>query len=167
MTAFLIRYFLLMGLAFVLIEFAPAKEALGLGSSYTQGVVWLSEQLILLLGMEVRADGIYLHLNNGILEVRFGCNGLEALLLYYAAVLAYSAPLSLKIWGILLGTCILMVVNLLRIALLAYIHIEQHELFEIMHNHITQSIMIAIAFTVFIFYLLRVQHARLSASPSQ
>ena len=150
---FVVLYIIYMLLAFMLIEYEGVKNFLHLDAIYTGSVVWLSTHLIALLGIDVTASGAFLHLKNAIMEVKFGCNGLEAILLYCAAVLAFPASWKQRLWGILLGSMLLQIFNLLRIALLAWVLEYHYGIFDIMHEYITQSIMIAIAFVVFLLYL--------------
>ncbi len=156
-TRFVVLYIAYMLLAFMLIEYESMKNLLQLDYFYTGSVVWLSTHLISLFGIDVTASGPFLHLNSAIMEVKFGCNGLEAILLYCAAVLAFPAPWKKRLLGVVVGSTLLQIFNLFRIALLAWVLEYQRDIFEVMHEYITQSIMIAIAFVVFLFYLQYVQ----------
>ncbi len=153
MTNFIVLYILYMLLAFMLIEYDNIKNLLNLDAFYTGSVVWLSTHLIGLLGINVTANGAFLHLKSAVMEVKFGCNGLEAILLYCAAVLAFPASWKQRVWGIVLGSTLLQIFNLMRIALLAWVLEYHRSLFDMMHEYITQSIMIAIAFIIFLIYL--------------
>ena len=150
---FIILYVLYMLLAFMLIEYESVKNFLNLDALYTGSVVWLSTHLIALLGINVSAEGAFLHLNSAVMEVKFGCNGLEAILLYCAAVLAFPASWRARLIGIVIGSTLLQLFNLLRIALLAWVLEYHRSIFDVMHEYITQSIMIVIAFVVFLIYL--------------
>jgi len=150
---FIILYVLYMLLAFMLIEYESVKNFLNLDALYTGSVVWLSTHLIALLGINVSAEGAFLHLNSAVMEVKFGCNGLEAILLYCAAVLAFPAAWRARLIGIVIGSTLLQFFNLLRIALLAWVLEYHRNIFDVMHEYITQSIMIVIAFVVFLIYL--------------
>ncbi len=150
---FILLYIVYMLLAFMIMEYEGAKNFLNLDALYTGSVVWLSTHLIELLGINVTAEGAFLHLDSAIMEVKFGCNGLEAILLYCAAVLAFPAPWNRRIWGIIFGATLLQVFNLMRIALLAWVLEYHRNIFDLMHEYITQSIMIVIAFVVFLLYL--------------
>ncbi|MBN2896019.1 MAG: archaeosortase/exosortase family protein [Campylobacterales bacterium] len=161
MKRFVLLYILYMVIAFVLIDYKPLHDLLRLDAYYTAAVVELSRHLIELIGIDVRAEGAFLHLPKAIMEVKFGCNGLEAILLYAAAVLAYPASWKARLSGIVIGSLFLQFFNLLRIALLAWVLEFHPSVFPIMHEYITQSIMIAIAFVVFLVYLQNVsRHAR-------
>lgn len=153
MKRFLLLYIVYMVIAFLLVDYEPVRQALKLDAYYTGGVVALSAWLIEALGIHVVAHGAYLTLGHAVMEVKFGCNGLEAIVLYVAAVLAYPAGAKLRLLGIVLGSIVLEVLNIIRIGVLAWV-LEYHEKqFALMHEYVTQSIMIALAFIIFLFYL--------------
>ncbi len=162
MKRFILLYIIYMIIAFILVDYKPVHDFLRLDEFYTTGVVFLSRYLIELLGIAVTAKGAFLHLGSAIMEVKFGCNGLEAILLLLAAILAYPASLKAKLFGVILGSTFLQFFNIIRIAILAWV-LEYHpSIFPIMHEYITQSIMIAIAFVIFLVYLQNVtRHEKL------
>jgi exosortase/archaeosortase family protein len=162
MKRFILLYVIYMLIAFILVDYQPIHDFLRLDEFYTAAVVVLSKYLIELIGISVTAQGSFLHLNSAIMEVKFGCNGLEAILLFAAAVLAYPASWKLRLAGIIIGSTFLQIFNLIRIAILAWV-LEYHPtVFPIMHEYITQSIMIAIAFVAFLVYLQNVtRHEKL------
>lgn len=156
MKRFLLLYSAYMVLAFLLVDYAPIRQMLQLDAVYTRGVVILSAALIDVIGMPVTIDGALLRLEHSAMLVKFGCNGLEAVLLYAAAVLAYPATPRIRLLGIGTGFTILWILNLIRIAFLAWVLEYHQEQFDLMHAYVTQSIMIALAFMVFIVYLQKV-----------
>ena len=153
MKRFLLLYVLYMLLAFIIVDYEPIRNALKLDAYYTGAVVAVSAWFIDLLGISVQAQGAFLHLSHAIMEVKFGCNGLEAILLYLAAVLAYPASGKLRLAGIIVGSAVLQILNIIRIGVLAWVLEYHKQQFAIMHEYVTQSIMIALAFIVFLFYL--------------
>ena len=160
MKRFILLYILYMIIAFILVDYEPVRQTLMLDAYYTGAVVSISTWLIQLIGIDVTAQGAFLHLESAIMEVKFGCNGLEAILLYVAAVLAFPATWKERFTGIIAGSTVLQVLNIIRIAILAWVLEYQRDIFPIMHEYITQSIMIALAFIIFIIYLQRVSYDR-------
>ncbi len=153
MKQFLLLYILYMVIAFILVDYEPIRELLRLDEFYTSAVVTLSAWLIELIDINVIADGAMLKLNGAIMHVKFGCNGLEAILLFIAAVLAYPASWRVRFIGIVAGSSVLQVLNIIRIALLAWVLEYYPQNFALMHEYVTQSIMIALAFILFLIYL--------------
>ena len=97
-------------------------------------------------------SGINILLQTSILVVKFGCNGLEAVLIFTAALLSYGAEWRLKLVWLLKGIAILMIVNFFRLLLLAYILENYREHFNFMHDYVTQDIMIFIAIMLFFLF---------------
>lgn len=162
MKRFIFLYVFYMVVAFLLVDYQPIHDYLQLDAYYTGAVVSLSQYLIELIGIPVRAEGSYLHLGSAVMEVKFGCNGLEAILLLVAAILAYPASFKARLLGIILGSSFLQFFNLIRIAILAWVLENHPTVFPVMHEYITQSIMIAIAFVIFLVYLQNVtRHEKL------
>jgi exosortase family protein XrtM len=162
MKRFIILYVVYMVIAFILVDYKPVHDFLRLDEFYTAGVVFLSQYLIEFIGIPVTSDGALLHLGSNVMEVKFGCNGLEAILLLVAAILAYPSSIKAKLTGIILGSTFLQFFNIIRIAILAWVLENHPTVFPIMHEYITQSIMIAIAFVIFLVYLQNVsRHEKL------
>ncbi len=156
MKRFVFLYILYLAIAFFLVDYEPMRKALHLEEFYNTFIAALSAKLIQAIGIGVSATGDTLHLPHADMIIKFGCNGLEAVLIYLAGVFAYPAKTRQKILYAIVGTLVLEILNILRIGLLAWTieHYPKH--FELMHTYITQSIMIVLAFLTFLFYLQRV-----------
>lgn len=166
MKRFLLLYIVYMIIAFLLVDYAPVRNVLMLDAYYTGAVVQVSAWLIDLIGITVHARGALLHLEHAVMEVKFGCNGLEAILLYVAAVLAYPAKWKTRLLGIVAGSTLLQVLNIIRIGVLAWVLENEREHFALMHEYVTQSIMIALAFIIFLIYLQAVDKTNAHPNPA-
>ncbi len=160
MKRFVFFYIFYLAIAFFLIDYEPMRKALHLESLYNDFVASLSAWFINLFGISAKALRDTIVLPHAKMIIKFGCNGLEAIFIYIAGVLAYPANAKMKVLGIVIGSLVLEVLNILRIALLAWTieHYPNH--FELMHTYITQSIMIVLAFLTFLFYLQKVPHEK-------
>ncbi|BCD68927.1 archaeosortase/exosortase family protein [Nitratiruptor sp. YY09-18] len=163
MKRFMTLYILYLAIAFFLVDFAPMREALHIESFYNSFIASLSASFIQMLGIAVTATNDTLHLPHADMIIKFGCNGLEAVLIYLAGVFAYPTKLKSKIIYGILGTVILEVINIARIALLAWTIEYYPKYFDLMHTYVTQSVMIVLAFLAFLFYLQRVSDAKTAA----
>ncbi|SMC08671.1 archaeosortase/exosortase family protein [Nitratiruptor tergarcus] len=163
MKKFVTLYVLYLAIAFFLVDFEPMRKALHIESFYNSFIASLSAFFIHMLGIVVTATNDTLHLPHADMIIKFGCNGLEAVLIYLAGVFAYPAKSKLKIIYGIFGTIILEVINIARIALLAWTIEHYPKYFELMHTYLTQSIMIVLAFLAFLFYLQRVSDEKPSA----
>ena len=151
---FIITYVVLMGVFLLLIGLEPIKQVLDINGLYTELIVNLSALILKPFGIVKQIKGSMIFLTQGpVLNVRFGCNGLEAFLIYSVAILAYPAPKTHKIAGIVIGFLVLQFFNIMRIAALALSAIYLKNYFEYIHIYAAQGIMIAIALILFLAWL--------------
>jgi exosortase H (IPTLxxWG-CTERM-specific) len=150
---FAVTYLILMGAFFLLIGLKPIQDTIDLNGRYTRGVVILTSKVLELLGIQSTYQGSIIQLPSIALDVRFGCNGLEAVMIYGVAVIAFPAQWKYKLMGIGGGFVLLQIINILRITALAYSAIHFKTLFEYIHIYIAQGMMIAVSLGVFFIYL--------------
>jgi len=150
---FLVIYILLMGAAVLLIGYEPLKRIIDLNGLYTRAVVSLTTRTLNFVGVRVAQEGGVIHLPGLALQVRFGCNGLEAFLIYSVAVLAFPAPWRSKLTGILLGGVVIQVLNILRLIGLGLVGVYLPAWFEVFHIYVAQGLMIAVALILFMGWL--------------
>jgi exosortase H (IPTLxxWG-CTERM-specific) len=150
---FAVTYLALMGSFFLLIGLKPVQNVIDLNGLYTKGVVILTSKILEVLTIPSTYQGSVIKLPSIALDVRFGCNGLEAVMIYSVAVIAFPASWKDKLMGILGGFLVIQVINILRISLLAYSAIHFKDLFEYIHIYIAQGMMIAVSLGVFFIYL--------------
>ncbi len=150
---FAVTYLVLMGSFFLLITHKPVQNVIDLNGLYTKGVVILTSKILEVLTIPSTYQGSVIKLPSIALDVRFGCNGLEAVMIYSVAVITFPASWKDKLMGILGGFLVIQVINILRISLLAYSAIHFKDLFEYIHIYIAQGIMIAVSLGVFFIYL--------------
>jgi exosortase H (IPTLxxWG-CTERM-specific) len=150
---FLLLYLGLTGLALFLIGYEPAKKILDVNGAYTGMVVRLTAMALKPFGIVKDVSGSILSLENIALDIRFGCNGLEAFVIYTVAILAYPAAFLKKLQGILGGFLVLQAINIARIAGLSLSAIYLKDYFDYMHIYVAQGMMIAVAIVMFLFYL--------------
>ena len=150
---FAITYLALMGAFFVLIGFKPIQNIIDLNGVYTTGVVFATSKLLGMLNIPCTYQGSVISLPAISLDIKFGCNGLEAVMIYSVAVIAFPSTWTNKLIGIMAGFAVIQVVNILRIASLAYSGIHFRSIFEYIHIYIAQGMMIAVSLGVFVLYL--------------
>jgi exosortase H (IPTLxxWG-CTERM-specific) len=150
---FAVTYLVLMGAFFFLIGFTPLEKIVDINGLYTQGVVATTAKVLGILSIPCTYQGSIIRLPSISLDVKFGCNGLEAVMIFSVAVIAFPAPWKKKLIGIVTGFLIIQVVNILRIAALGYSGIHFKSLFEYIHIYVAQGMMIAVSLGVFFLYL--------------
>jgi exosortase H (IPTLxxWG-CTERM-specific) len=150
---FAVVYLLLMGAFFLLIGLKQVQEIIDLNGIYTTGVVLVTTKVLGIMNIPCSFQGSIINLPSISLNVRFGCNGLEAVMIYSVAVIAFPSPWRKKLAGILVGFVVIQVLNILRIAALAYAGVHFRNLFEYIHIYVAQGVMIAVALGIFFVYL--------------
>ena len=150
---FIITYIVLMGLSLLIIGLEPIKKVLDINGLYTQMIVYFSALLMEPFGVLQGVSGSIISLKGISLDVRFGCNGLEAFLIYTVAILSFPATVARKAVGIVGGFIVLQILNVLRIAGLGLSGIYLKEYFHYIHIYVAQGLMIAVALVLFLFWL--------------
>jgi exosortase/archaeosortase family protein len=150
---FVVTYITLMIAFFFVVWFKPIHDIIDINDVYTKSVVGLT-------GVMCAYQGSVIVLPALSLDVKFGCNGLEAVMIYAITVAAYPAPWKRKLMGIAAGFFILQTANILRIVLLALSGVYMKGLFDFIHIYIAQGMMIALSLGIFFVYLNRLNHAK-------
>jgi len=104
------------------------------------------------IGIEAIHSNINILLPSVTFKVLFGCNGLEALLIFSAGVIAFNTNLQYKLKYLIQGIAIISLINIFRVVILAYIVEYHNQYFNIMHDYITQDIMIFLAIILFLIF---------------
>jgi exosortase H (IPTLxxWG-CTERM-specific) len=109
---------------------------------FTAGVARASGALLDLLGQDVAMRGTVIHSPRFAVNIRNGCNGLETMIIFWAAVLAFPATWRAKLAGLLLGTLAIQAINLVRVAALFLTGVYFPEFFDSSHTVVWQTIVI-------------------------
>ena len=150
---FALIYLILMGAFFLLTRLKPIQNIIDLNGFYSKGVVILTSKILEILGIQSAYQDSVIKLPSIALDVKFGCNGLEAVMIYAVAVIAFPAPWRNKLIGIVGGFVAIQVINFIRIASLAYSAIRFKSLFEYIHIYVAQGLMIGVSLGIFFIYL--------------
>lgn len=110
------------------------------------------------IGIDAMYMGIDIILPTSILKVLFGCNGLEAILIFIAGVVAFKAELSYKLKYLFQGILLISVINIFRLVLLAYVLEIHSNYFNLMHDYVTQHIMVFLAILLFLIFTSNVRN---------
>src|SRR4029078_839097 len=92
------------------------------------------------------------------LDVHNGCNGLEAMMILAAAMLAYPSTLRSLLSGLLAGSAAIQIVNLLRVVSLVWLGEHHRKYFDFVHVGVWQSIVILAAVSYCVFWTLKFAH---------
>lgn len=150
---FILKYLLLIA-AFVFIKnFKSINELINIYGQYNELIAFFTSKVLTFINISSNSQGSTLYLPSISLNVGFECSGIEAVLMYSVAVIAYPAKWKNKLIGIVAGFCVIQVLNLGRIFALAFSAVHFKSIFEVLHVYVAQSIVIATALLIFIIYL--------------
>ncbi len=155
---FIVTYVVLMGVFFLLLGFAPVRNIIDINGAYSNVIVIITAKILGLFGITSTYYGSLINLPSISLDVAFGCNGLEAVMIYCVAVLTFPASWKNRGLGIVLGFLVIQVLNLIRIVALAYAGVYHKDLFDLVHLYVAQGVMIAVALGTFVLYLTYISH---------
>lgn len=141
----------------------PIQDLVDINGLYTNGVVVAASKLLGMINIQCTYQGSIIKLPSIALDIKFGCNGLEAVMIYSVAVIAFPSSWEKRIVGILSGFIVIQTVNILRIAALAYSGVHLKYLFEYIHIYIAQGMMIAVSLGMFFVYLYYAENRRASS----
>ena len=158
---FVVTYVVLMGVFFLLIGLKPVQDVLDINGGYSNAIVILTAKILGIFGVEpITYQGTLINLPSISLDVEFGCNGLEAVMIYAVAVLTFPATWKNRLFGFVAGFLVIQVLNLIRIAALAYAGVYHRDLFDLIHIYVAQGVMIAVALGTFVLYLTYISHGQ-------
>ena len=131
---------------------------------FTRGITAVSASILNTLGEGVTRTGTVIAGGGFAVDIKNGCNGIEAMLFLCAAMLAFDASLKSRVGGILIASFAVQLLNLVRIVTLFLLGRHRRDWFETFHLAIWQSVIFGAAVLMFIVWTSRVQ--RQNAAPA-
>ena len=122
---------------------------------FTAGLAKVSVFLVELFDSGVESSGrVIRSLENGFaVEIAPGCNGVEAMIILIAAIVAFPSTWRQKAVGLAIGFVAIQGLNLVRIISLFYLGQWNYTWFEWAHLYIWQALIILDALVVFLLWL--------------
>lgn len=105
------------------------------------GQAWVQGNVLTIPGFSVR-----------ILDL---CNGVEATLLLWTAMLAFPAPWRYRLWGLLIGVLGVQALNLARIISLVYLGVWKPAWFHWVHWYVWDALILVDVLLIFLLWLRR------------
>lgn len=153
----MVRFFVLFS---VILMALFTAELLPAGQQYfvtplTSVLASASGTLIDLMGREITTQGMIIYDFNAqfAIEIAAGCNGVEAMILLTAAILAFPAPWKHKLLGIGLGWAAIQGLNLVRIVSLFFLGLWNETAFQWAHLYIWQALIMLDALVVWLLWI--------------
>lgn len=150
---FISRYVVILSVGFLVIALRPVNDRLV--NPYTTFVAHQARVALNLLGEGARVDGQVLSSPRFAVQIYNGCNGLEAILVFVAGVLAFPAPALRRAVGVVLGVLAIQVVNTVRVVSLFYVGIFKPQWFAVSHVFIWQSVIILVGVVLWLVWVQR------------
>jgi exosortase H (IPTLxxWG-CTERM-specific) len=147
---FLVLFVVLLGASFTLISVNWVNDHAI--EPFTAGIARLSGAVLNLLGQHVGMRGTVIQGPHFAVNIRNGCNGVEAMLIFLAAVLAFPASWRSRLAGLGLGILAIQVVNLVRVISLYLTGAYFPRFFDASHTVIWQSVVILCGVLLWIFW---------------
>jgi len=153
MLRFILTFLFLLAVLFVaeLTRFAEQHVILPFTAVLADASAWI----IHLFDADTVSYGKHIQNADGsfIIAIERGCNGVEAVIILVAAILAFPAPWRHKAIGLGLGFCAIQALNLVRIVSLFYLGLWNRVWFDWFHLYLWQALIILDALVVFLIWL--------------
>lgn len=161
-VVFLVVFLVLLAGSFTLISWNPVSRYVV--EPFTAGVAKVSGVTLALLGQDVEMRGTIIQSPRFAVNIRNGCNGVETMLIFLAAVLAFPAPWKARAIGLVFGILAIQAVNLLRVIALFLTGAYFPAWFDASHTVIWQSLVILSGVLLWILWADRVARPRQEAA---
>ncbi len=150
---FLLKFLGLLTLFFVAVAPKPVNDAVV--EPFTAGVARVGGTAIRIFGEKTHMEGTVIASPRFSVNIRNGCNGLETIFIFAAAVLAFPATWRVRLFGLVAGFFAIQAINVVRIVSLFYIGIYLPRFFEQSHQVIWQALVIVFGVVLWIVWAAR------------
>ncbi len=142
-----------------IVSSGPFEDYLELNAATSAGI------LRLIGHGDVSAEGALVFSPRCSLTIKQGCDGIQALAIFLAGIIAFPVPWRRKLPGILWGSVFLLTMNLVRIITLYFAQVYRPDWFEMLHVDIWQPVFILLALVAWLFWALKVLPKRSKRDP--
>lgn len=157
---FLVKFFAILVAAYLLIAWNPVNDHVIV--PFTAGVAKVSGTLLQGIGQPVDVYGTVIRSSRFGVNINNGCNGVEAMLILLASIVAFPASLKARAIGLALGALCVQLLNAVRIVTLYLLGAYQPRLFDMFHTAVWQILVILSAIAFFLIWSARVAPTRLA-----
>ena len=152
------RFAVLLLLFYVIVALNPVNDHVIV--PFTVQVTKISVALLRIFGVDVTAAGTRMVSSAFSMDVQNGCNAVETMILFAAAVLAFEAPLRDRLLAIALGLPLIQLINLIRLMTLFLVGVHRSEWFTFSHVGVWQSLIILSGVGMFVIWSSRIARQR-------
>lgn len=158
---FLVKFFAILIAAYLLIAWNPVNDRVIV--PFTQAIATGSGVLLNAIGQQVTVSGTMITSPRFGVNINNGCNGVEAMLILLASIVAFPATMKARAAGLLLGAIAVQLLNAVRIVTLYLLGAYQPRLFDLFHTAVWQIVIILAAIGFFLFWSARVAPNRVAS----
>ena len=158
---FLVKFFAVLVAAYLLIAWAPVNDHVIV--PFTRAIASGSGVLLNAIGQNVTVSGTTVTSSRFGVNINNGCNGVEAMLILLASIVAFPASWKARAAGLLLGALAVQFLNAVRIVTLYLLGAYQPRLFDLFHTAVWQIAIIMAAIGFFLAWSARVAPNRLAS----
>lgn len=134
---------------------------------FTAGLAKVTGFILEAFGRDIVTSGVVIRdvSTQFAVEIAAGCNGVEAMIILVAAILAFPAPWRYRLWGMAIGILTIQVLNLVRIISLIFLGMWNYAAFEWAHLYLWQALIILDALLVWLIWLRSLPRSHDAPSP--
>lgn len=147
---FLIKFLGAVVVLYIIIALNPVNDRVIV--PFTQQITNVSGGLLRALGQQAIVEGTLIKTDRFVVDVKNGCNGIEAIILLVAAIGAFPAPALMRLIGILAGAVLLQLINIIRIASLVWLGAHHPNVFQMFHVAVWQTLIILVSLALFLLW---------------
>lgn len=153
MARFTVLFIILVITLFTLELYEPIRQAVIL--PFTGYLATVSAAIMQLFDSDVESIGdIIRSASTGqAVQIAAGCNGVEALIILFSAIVAFPSSFKHKLYGIVLGFFGIQILNLVRIISLYYLLQWDKNWFDWFHLYLWQALIILDALIIWLVWL--------------
>jgi exosortase H (IPTLxxWG-CTERM-specific) len=122
---------------------------------FTAGVARASGAVLRAIDPAVTMEGTVIRSPAFAVNIENGCNGVEAMIIFLAAVLAFPARWTARLAGLAIGVVAIQAVNLVRVVVLFLTGVHFPGFFDSSHTVVWQTVVILAAVLLWIFWAQR------------
>ena len=150
--SFLARFVGLLIVFYFLVAWRPINDAVIV--PFTAGIASVSGAILNTFGEQVAVSGTEIRAPTFAVNIENGCNGIETVLLFGAAVLAFPASAPRRALGFAVGFLAIQALNLLRVVSLFWIGKHHPSFFSSSHTVVWQSVVVLFGVLLFLAWAL-------------
>lgn len=160
--SFVLRFFGLLALFYLLVALEPVDRTVV--RPFTVGLTAVSAGVLNLFGEGVVRTGMIITGGGFAVDIKNGCNGIEAMVFLCAAMIAFPAPWRARLAGVGIGMVAVQALNVARIVSLFLLGRYRRDLFDMFHLAVWQTVILGAAIFLFVAWTARVRRPDASAA---